>query len=131
VIWLWTMNAQGADAAAAGQWWPGAGYVTWIGLDGYYVGPGNTFQSVFGTALAAVGGLGKPVLIAETAVGPGTGNQAAGITDLFGGVRRDRLLGLIWFDKAQDNGPYHEDWQLEGNAAATRAFRRQAIYLSP
>ena len=25
VIWLWTMNAQGADAAAMAQWWPGAG----------------------------------------------------------------------------------------------------------
>jgi Glycosyl hydrolase family 26 len=130
-IWLWTMNAQGAYAAAVQQWWPGAAYVTWIGLDGYYVGGDSTFSAVFDPALAATRDLGKPVLIAETAVGPGTGDQPAGIANLFAGVRAHRLLGLIWFDKAQDHGQYHEDWQLEGNRAATRAFRRQAGYLPP
>jgi hypothetical protein len=131
VIWLWTMNAQGPYAPAAARWWPGAAYVTWIGLDGYYVGPGSTFQSVFGAVLATTRGLGKPVLIAETAVGPGTGNQPAGIANLFAGLRRYRLLGLIWFDKAQDRGQYHEDWRLEGNGPAVRAFRRHVAYVSP
>jgi mannan endo-1,4-beta-mannosidase len=131
VIWLWTVNSQGPYAAAVRQWWPGAAYVTWIGLDGYYVRPGDSFTSVFGPALAATQDLGKPVLIAETAVGPGTGDQPAGIANLFAGLRAHRLLGLIWFDKAQDHGQYHEDWQLAGNTPATRAFRTHSVYLSP
>jgi hypothetical protein len=131
VIWLWTVNGRGAYAARVARWWPGAAYVTWIGIDGYYTGPGDDFGSVFGPALTATAGLAKPVLIAETAVGPGTGDQAAGIASLFQGVRAHRLLGLVWFDKAQDQGPYHENWQLTPSSPATRAFRRAAGTLTP
>jgi mannan endo-1,4-beta-mannosidase len=131
VAWLWTMNAQGSYAAAMRQWWPGAAYVSWIGIDGYYVRPGSTFAGVFGAALAATRGLGKPVLIAETAVGPGTGNRPGGIANLLAGVRSRRLLGLIWFDKVQHGGPYRQDWQLEGNAPAARAFRRGVATVPP
>jgi hypothetical protein len=131
VIWLWTVNSQGPDAAAVLQWWPGASYVTWIGLDGYFVRPGDSFTSVFGGALGTTAGLGKPVLIAETAVGPGTGDQSAGIANLFDGLRAHRLLGLVWFDVAQDSGQYHQDWQLAGNTPAVRAFQRDSGYLSP
>ena len=131
VIWLWTMNAQGADAAAMRQWWPGAAYVTWIGIDGYYVHPADTFRSVFGTALARTGGLGRPVLIAETAAGRGTGDQPGAIASLFAGLRARRLLGLIWFDQDQHGSLYHQDWRLEGDAAATRAFRRGVAGLPP
>jgi len=131
VIWLWTMNGQGPDAAVMRRWWPGAGYVTWIGVDGYYVRPGDTFSSVFGTALAATRGLGRPVLIAETAVGPGTGNQPRAIASLFAGLRARRLLGLIWFDQDQHGGRYHQDWRLEDSAPAARAFRRGLAGLAP
>jgi len=128
VTWLWTINAQGPYAAQAARWYPGAGYVTWIGVDGYYTRPGDTFSSVFGAGLAAVRGLDKPVLIAETAVGPGPG-QSGQITDLFSGVRRDRLLGLVWFDVSQDSGQYHQDWRLEGDRPAAAAFARAAGYI--
>jgi hypothetical protein len=125
VIWLWTMNAQGTDAAAMAQWWPGAAYVTWIGIDGYFVHPADTFRSVFGVALAMTGGLGRPVLIAETAAGRrDTGDQPGAIASLFAGLRARRLLGLIWFDQDQHGSLYRQDWQLEGDAPATRAFRR-------
>ena len=30
------------------SWWPGASYVTWVGIDGYYLKPSDTFDSVFG-----------------------------------------------------------------------------------
>jgi mannan endo-1,4-beta-mannosidase len=130
VIWLWTVNSQGPEAAMAGAWYPGQGYVTWIGVDGYYADPGDSFNSVFDTVLDVVQGFGKPVIISETAVGPRTGNQVAGIDNLFAGLRANRLLGLIWFDEAQDNGQYHQDWRLEGHPALIRAFRAAAGYIS-
>ena len=34
-------------------WWPGTNYVTWVGIDGYYLKPSDTFSSVFGGALDA------------------------------------------------------------------------------
>ena len=80
--------------------------------------------------LSEVQGLGKPVIISETAVGPRTGNQVSGIDNLFGGLRASKLLGQFWFDTAQDNGQYKEDWQLEGNSALVAAFRRAGGYIS-
>jgi mannan endo-1,4-beta-mannosidase len=131
VTWLWTVNAQGPGTAPARAWWPGPGYVTWVGVDGYYAHPGATFRTVFGSVLSDVRGLGKPIIISETAVGPGDRHQAAGIRNLFQGLRASRqLLGLIWFDKAQDHGPYRQDWRLEGHAALIRAFRSASGYLS-
>jgi mannan endo-1,4-beta-mannosidase len=131
VIWLWTMNAQGPYSAMARSWWPGGDYVTWIGIDGYYAARGDSFASVFGPGLQVAGPLGKPVLISETAVGPATGDQAAAIANLFTGLRSSKLLGLIWFDVAQvSNGLYQQDWRLEDNPAAVRAFRQDSGYLS-
>lgn len=130
VIWLWTVNSQGPAAAVADAWWPGASYVTWIGLDGYYARPGDDFRSIFDPIVSVVSGLGKPIIISETAVGPGTGNQVAGIDNLFAGLRANRLLGLIWFDQAQDSGPYRQDWRLEGHSALIRAFRAAGGYIS-
>ncbi|HXW47132.1 MAG TPA: glycosyl hydrolase [Streptosporangiaceae bacterium] len=130
VIWLWTVNAQGAESTMADAWWPGSSYVGWIGIDGYYTSPGDTFGRVFGAVLSEVQGLGKPIIISETAVGPRTGNQVAGVDNLFAGLRSSRLLGLIWFDKAQDNGQYKQDWRLEGNPALVTAFRAASGYIS-
>ena len=34
--------------------WPGRGYVTWVGIDGYYFRPSDTFNSVFGPTIDQV-----------------------------------------------------------------------------
>jgi glycosyl hydrolase family 26 len=130
VIWLWAVNSQGPEASMAGAWYPGQQYVTWIGVDGYYADPGDNFESIFDNVLDVVQGFGKPVIISETAVGPGAGNQVAGIDNLFAGLRSSRLLGLIWFDQAQDNGQYHQDWRIEGHPGLMRAFRSAGGYIS-
>jgi len=64
----------------------------------------------------------KPVLLSETAVGPDTG-QSAKIGNLFAGMRQYGTLGLVWFDIAQNNGIYHQDWRIEDHLAAEAAFR--------
>ena len=55
----------------------------------------------------------KPVLLSETAVGPAAG-QFAKIQNLFHGMATYKTLGLVWFDKAQHSGIYHQDWRIEG-----------------
>lgn len=46
--------------------------------------------------------------------------------NLFAGVRRHQLNGLVWFDMHQHGGINHQDWRLEDNPAALAAFRREA-----
>lgn len=124
VTWLWTLQADEPGTGPIASWWPGAKYVTWVGIDGYYYRPSDTFATVFGKTIAQVRMFtGQPVLLSETAVGPEAG-QSAKIPGLFAGMRQYGTLGLVWFDIAQDNGIYHQDWHIEDNPAAKAAFRR-------
>jgi hypothetical protein len=122
VTWLWTVNIidrrRGIPSPAA--WWPGRKYVTWVGIDGYYLKPSWRFAPLFGPTIKAVRRLTlAPILIAETAAAPEAG-KAEKIADLFAGVRAYGLLGLVWFDVNKTH-----DWRI-GGPGAVAAFRRGA-----
>jgi mannan endo-1,4-beta-mannosidase len=122
VIWLWTINTIHPEnqVPSPDPWWPGRSYVTWVGIDGYYVRSADVFSSVFGPTIAAVRTLTrKPILIAETASSPAAG-QPAKIADLFAGIRLYGLLGFVWFDTTGV-----VDWRLN-SPAALQAFSRGA-----
>jgi Glycosyl hydrolase family 26 len=124
ITWLWTLQASTRGTGPVRSWWPGAKYVTWVGIDGYYYRPSDTFASVFGQTIAQVREFTrKPVLLSETAAGPGAG-QAAKINNLFTGMRQYATLGLVWFDMTQHQGIYHQDWRLEDSPGAEAAFRQ-------
>ena len=128
VTWLWTVNIIDAQAGipAPGPWWPGKSYVTWVGIDGYYLEPSSHFAALFGPTVTAVRELTHdPILIAETSAVPAAG-QPEKIPDLFAGVRTYGLLGLVWFD---DVTSY--DYRIT-SPAAIAAFRRAAkAYIRP
>jgi mannan endo-1,4-beta-mannosidase len=122
VTWLWTINTiQGRPKVpAAGPWWPGSSFVTWVGIDGYYTDPSSVFASIFGSTITDVRALTrKPILIAETAATAAAG-QPDKIAGLFEGVHLYGLLGFVWF-----NSVHTVDWRLSGPAALT-AMRRGA-----
>ena len=113
VTWVWTIQADEPGTRPIAAFWPGAQYVTWVGIDGYYYRPSDTFASVFGQTIDQVRALtSKPVLLSETAVGPAAG-QFDKIQDLFHGMAAYKTLGLVWFDKAQHGGILHQDWRIE------------------
>ncbi len=124
VTWLWTLQADNASTGPVEDWWPGPSYVNWVGIDGYYYTPSDTFDNVFGKTIDQVRGFtDKPVLLSETAVGPDAG-QALKIPNLFAGMRAFRTLGLVWFDKVQNDGVFHQNWRIEdAPAGAQYAFR--------
>jgi hypothetical protein len=120
VTWLWVVNGLSDGEAPIREWWPGAQYVDWVGVDAYYAQPGQTFESVFGQTLRALRFAGKPVLIAETAAGQG---QASILSGLFAAVQAAKdVRGFVYFDKKQNSGLYHQDWAIDGNPNALRIF---------
>jgi mannan endo-1,4-beta-mannosidase len=130
VRWLWTVNISFPHSGPVAAYWPGDAYVGTVGIDGYYAHRTDTFDSLFGPVLTQIRRLtSKPVLLSETAVGPVAGPSK--IADLFAGVSANDLVGLIWFDQAQHDGPYHEDWRLEDNPSALAAFRAAAAQRVP
>jgi hypothetical protein len=129
VTWLWAVNAIQGASSAIGQWWPGAAWVDWTGIDGYYFGSADTFSSVFSPTIADIRSFSTaPLLIAETAVGT-TARRVSQISALFAGVRAENLAGVVWFDEAQDAGLYHQNWRLEDDPAALAAFAAAATQL--
>jgi mannan endo-1,4-beta-mannosidase len=132
VTWLWTIQADVRRSGPIQEWWPGRQFVTWVGIDGYYYRPSDTFATVFGHTIAQVRSFSQnPILLSETAVGPAAG-QPAKIQDLFRGMASYGTLGLVWFDITQDGGIYHQDWRIEDSAAAEHSFRLAVLrYLRP
>jgi mannan endo-1,4-beta-mannosidase len=125
VTWLWTIQADETGTGPVGSWWPGTEYVTWIGIDGYYRRPSDTFANVFGETITQVRAFtSQPVLLSETAVGPGA-DQFVGIQNLFHGMAAYNTLGLVWFDKNQQHGTgtANQDWRLEDSLQARIAFQ--------
>jgi mannan endo-1,4-beta-mannosidase len=120
--WLWAVNSIEGAASSLSQWWPGAAWVNWTGIDGYYFQATDTFGSVFGSTIADIRTFSSaPLLIAETAVGT-TSDRESQIDALLAGVRAERLAGVVWFDEAQHAGLYHQDWRLEDDPDALAAF---------
>jgi mannan endo-1,4-beta-mannosidase len=130
VTWLWTVNSIKGAASTLIRWWPGAAWVDWTGIDGYYFRATDSFGSVFGSTIADIRRFSSaPLLIAETAVGI-TPDRDSQIDALFAGVRAEHLAGVVWFDEAQHTGEYHQDWRLEDDPSALAAFTAAATRLS-
>jgi mannan endo-1,4-beta-mannosidase len=130
VTWLWTINRDTSGTGPIAAWWPGKAYVTWIGIDGYYLRPRDTFTSVFGPTIRQVRKFtDKPVLLSETAVGP-SADPLGNISNLFSGLAQYKTLGLVWFDFQKDHGVDQQDWRIEGNATAESSFSLGAAGLN-
>ena len=121
VIWVWAVSRDANRGGWRGlrRWWPGPRYVNWVGIDGYYRTPSQTFAYVFGQVLAELHKFTtKPEIIDETAVGP-FHDRNRKIRDLVAGVARNHLLGLVWFDINA-----MERWAIDRDRAAGPLLRR-------
>ena len=123
VTWLWTMNVLGNGTVPLSAYWPGAAYVDWVGIDGYYMYRSDTYSSVFGSTITAIQSFaaGEPVIISETAIGP-PGTEPSQIENMYAGIRSYGDLGLIWFDENKPGEPY----RLEGDPGAISVFQQMA-----
>lgn len=114
-------------------WFPGTGYVDWVGFDGYNQNTGSYSSpaSLFDDTMATVTGLapGKPVGIGETGCAAPTGSpgKAAWITDLLSTwlpANPDVKL-LMWFNEYGNPTLPHIE---VGDAAATFGGAAQAAF---
>ena len=131
VTWLWTLQADEPGTGPIASWWPGAASTS--------PGSASTATTTAPPTPSPVSSArpllrcgpspASRVLLSETAVGPEAG-QPAKIPDLFDGMRQYGTLGLVWFDIAQDDGIYHQDWHIEDSPAAETAFRHDASGLA-
>jgi mannan endo-1,4-beta-mannosidase len=132
VTWLWTVNiinnTQNGRIPPPAPWWPGSSYVTWVGIDGYYLKPDWQFAPLFGPTIASVRTLTQdPILIAETGATP-TAGQPAKIADVFAGVKLYGLLGFVYFDATNSLG---QDFSISSPAALTAFGKGAGTFTRP
>jgi hypothetical protein len=123
VSWLWTVNEIYPGSGPLMQYWPGANYVTWVGIDAYFVPSQHKYGKVVVPTLRQVRGIASdPVLISETGIAPQAGKVTT-LRQLFAGVKADGLLGFVYFDGNQPPGPgYQFPWRLEDSQAAVTEY---------
>jgi hypothetical protein len=132
VTWLWTVNiiddTQQGKIPAPAPWWPGSSYVTWVGIDGYYLKPNWQFAPLFGPTIAHVRALTRaPILIAETGATAAAG-QPAKIADVFAGIHAYGLLGLVWYDSTDKT---RQDFSITSAAALTAFGHGASTFTRP
>jgi hypothetical protein len=133
VTWLWTVNIVNDSRSGKvddnlRQWWPGSSYVTWVGIDGYYLKPNWQFAPLFGPTIGAVRTLtNAPILIAETGAVP-TAGQPEKIADLFNGIRSYGLLGFVWFNTSNSIG---QSFGISSSAANAAFHKGASSYHRP
>lgn len=123
IIWVWDINDDFTGGCTLVSRWPGSHYVNWVGIDGYWRQPGDTFSTVLKPTIDEVRHFTHDrVLIAETGA-PDVPEAAQWITSLFAGVEQTPgLIGLVYFDHASKHG----DYVLAHDAKAQAAFSTQA-----
>lgn len=124
VTWLWAVNI--GRLSLLNDRYPGASYINWIGVTGYYAARWSNFASSdLAPTISYVRQLapGKPVIITETGIAPDP-RRPAQIRNLFTGAVADDIDAVIYFDIKQSGGLYNQDWRLEGDPAALAAFRQ-------
>lgn len=127
VTWLWTVAVTSMPAAQLKALYPGDGYVTWIGVNGYFAHPTLTYAATFGPTMAKIRTFtNKPFFIAETGVPSHNGTAVAPqVASLFKGVEDAQdVEGLIWFDEVQKDPA--QNWDLADDPETLTAFREAA-----
>ncbi len=142
VIWLWAPNivnnmqpASHATQQFLGGYYPGDGYVDWVGLSGYLRPPwrtGNdfTFGYTFDRSLDQLRTLTtKPILLAEVGASETDGHKPTWVKSFFDGFADPKnadIIGFSWFSLAITSYVGGErstnDWRIDSRADSLAAF---------
>lgn len=128
VRWVWCPNAFHFAAGFAQRFYPGGGYVDWIGADGYSWAPqrpGTSWRS-FGQIFSAFyrWGLstGRPLLVGEYGVlerAPGEKAAWFAAADRELRTQFPAIRAVVYFDSDHQ----HYDWRVTTSPSALAAFR--------
>jgi len=130
VTWVWTPNIVQLTSRPLARWYPGAGYVDWLGVDGYNWGTdrNNVWQSfgqVFGYTYSQFLLLApnKPMMLAQWASSEHGGSKANWISDALTKQlpqNYPQIKAVVWFN--WNEGDASLTWPIESSAGAQGAY---------
>jgi hypothetical protein len=138
VLWVWSPNIITFARSDFRNFYPGDGYVDWIGLSGYYRRTTEvpSFETTYGPTLrklrdpARFPHVRKPILLSEVGATENGGSKVTWINDLFAAFRLPAnadLIGFAWFHNTVTASPGDptattNDWRITSSKAAAAAF---------
>jgi mannan endo-1,4-beta-mannosidase len=133
VLWVWAPNrtdALNAGFAPIDNYFPGAAYVDYVGMSGYYrkADTRPDFDRTYGATLAELARVapGKPVLLAEVGATAANPQHKVDFVNAFfaGLAAHPEIRGFIWFNYAvTDTTGVTNDWRINLNTAVKNAFQ--------
>jgi beta-mannanase len=137
VSWVWSPYVHSVPdepGNALECYFPGAGEVDWLGLDGYNWGASREwsrwqgFREVFDVGYESLIQLapGKPFMIAETGCAEEGGDKGKWIEEAFELLenRYVRIKAMIWFNVSKEC-----DWRIESSQGSLSSFRKSWSHL--
>jgi mannan endo-1,4-beta-mannosidase len=119
VTWVWAVDD--VNPQTIREWWPGAAYVNWVGVDGYYWTPSERFAQIEGPTIRSLRSFTQdPLILTEVAVYPNP-QSAAQVRDLFRSAAAYHVEAFVWFNQDRERA-----WSLQGDPAALAAFKAAA-----
>jgi hypothetical protein len=128
VVWLWSPNRIGTCCPGIEDYYPGAAFVDWVGMTGYYR-PSNREPSFAATYDATLDELrrvapGVPIVLSEVGATEDHGDKVEFVRSFFDGLRTTPdLAGFIWFNYAVSENGHTNDWRLNSTADVFGAFK--------
>lgn len=130
VTWVWSVNHRSVPDTpenAIRRYWPGSGYVDWVGVSGFNWGQASDlsvwrdFDGVYLDRYRDVLGYGKPIVLTEMGAPEVGGDKAAWIAESFAGLDRyPEIKAVIWYDKRDSD---LRDWRFASSPDSLQAFR--------
>ncbi len=121
VIWVWNPNIiNPVPQVPLRPYWPGPGYVDWVGVTGYFATTGpQTYDTLYAPTMAEIRQFtGKPFIIAETAIETGPDEAACASALIAAVTRHPDVLGFIYFDYNKGG----VDWRVESRPMVRAAI---------
>jgi hypothetical protein len=137
VLWVWCPNASDFTTGISQRYYPGNGYVDWIGADGYNWSPvlKHAAWRSFGTIFSRFYQWGiaqhKPLIVGETGVMERRpGEKAAWFRQADQQLRTEfpAIRAVVYFNSSRYNPNFgdHFDWKVTSSPSALNAFRALA-----
>ena len=133
VLWVWAPNRTDALSdrfRPIDDYFPGADYVDYVGMSGYYRKSGTRpgFDRTFGATLTELARVapGKPVLLAEVGATAANPQHKLDFIDAFftGLAAHPEVRGFIWFNYAvTDTDGVTNDWRINLNSTVKDHFK--------